>query len=121
MRPRPNCSSRTGRSLTPSAGGSTPTKPDAGAHSTAVPSARFISHIVRGLDEDIVVGVLTNSPDVGGASRIADMLYAMVQSQSVIVPSAPIDLDDAALSALAGRYAAGPQRWIDIRASAQSS
>jgi hypothetical protein len=83
-------------------------------HGGAVPG--FVTHIIRGLDEDLVVAVLTNDYSARGATEIAEVLWSMVQAGHVIVTSDPSEKEDEDIGRLAGRYIAEPGRWVDVKA-----
>jgi CubicO group peptidase (beta-lactamase class C family) len=76
----------------------------------------FVSHFMRGLEQDLVVAVLTNEFSPGGASEIAELLYGMVQAGHAIVPGEAVELSPETLAGYAGRFAAGPASRIDVRA-----
>jgi hypothetical protein len=76
----------------------------------------FVSHLLRGLEQDLVVAVLTNEFSPGGASELAELLYGMVQAGHAIVPAEAVELSPEALAGFAGTYAAGPDSRIDVQA-----
>ncbi|MEQ8767455.1 MAG: serine hydrolase domain-containing protein [Planctomycetota bacterium] len=72
------------------------------SHGGLVPG--FLSHVIRGLDDNVIVAVLTSETSPDRAVVLAETLYAMARGAHVIVPAESEPDDIADMRNLAGRY-----------------